>query len=335
MDAAVLAPSRRFRRWCAVWNVLALLALAVSVWAAVVAYSPVAVPVVGTEVFLAGYPLVLAHSRLAVTAEDFQPRWPRSAAGQPVPWARVTGVTLRRGVLLERIQVTAGGTRVLFAPARFRCRGDAVFDAAVAEVARRSGCRVRPARRRRGAAALAVLWPLCLGVLTAMDAPWNSPSWPWRHEAARLPDVCPAFADTARALLPRSRMTPATDVFLLGPIERESGCTWRAGRTDTFSVGLGLTGRALFRSASATAHRGLARTVAGACRPDRVPRPLTGLGDEAREITDEEGPTTADVLVRRANVIVVVRLITTRSGADAARTVEEVARAALARVAFG
>lgn len=330
---AVLAPSRRFRRWCAVWSVLALLALAVSVWSAVVAYSTVAVPVVGTEVFLAGYPLVLARSRLAVTAEEFQPRWPRSAAGQRVPWARVTGLTLCRGLLLDRVQVTAGGTRVLLAPARFRGRSDAVFDAAVTELARRSGCRVRLTRRRRRATA-AVLWVAGLALLTAMDAPWNNPSWPWRHEAARLPDACAAFAGTARSLLPHSRMTPDPDLFLLGPIRRESGCTWRAGRTDTFSVGLGLTGRAVFRSASATAHRGLARTVAAARRPDRAARPLTGLGDEAREITDD-GPATADVLVRRANVIVVVRVITTRSGVDAARTAERVARDALARVVFG
>ncbi|WP_329234453.1 hypothetical protein OG417_27965 [Actinoallomurus sp. NBC_01490] len=334
----ILASSRRFRCWCTVWSALAVTATAVCVWAAFLAYSPAMVMAVTTGAALSVYPAVLARSRLALTAADLQARWPSSAAGPPIPWPEVTGVELRRGLLLEKVQVITDRPRVLFAPARFRYRADPVFDAAVAELARRSGRPVRAARHRLGAVAAAgAVWVGCLALLTAMEAPWNDPSWPWRHEAGRLPGLCAMFASTAHALLPPGDRTPDADLLLLGPIERQEGCTWRTGVVGTFSVGLGLTRKGPFESASATAHDGFRRTVAGARIPDRTAAPVRGLADEAREITDGTagiGLTTADLIARRANVIVTVRLIAPTSVPDAARTVERVARTALANVRF-
>jgi hypothetical protein len=337
--AAVLTSSRRFRRWCTAWSALALSALAVSLWLASVAYSPATVMAVATESFLALYPAFLVRGRVAVTARAFQARWPHSPAGPWISWASVTGLELRHGLLLERARVTTDRPEVLFAPARFRHRADAVFDAAVAELARRSGCRPRPVRRRLGwLAVFWVLWLACLGLMTPMNAPWNDASWPWRHEADRLPGVCAGFGSIARTLLPAGEETPDADVLLPGSIDTQEGCTWRDGEVDTFSIGLGLTRKDVLHSACATAHDGFARTVAGARGPDRAVAPLVSLGDEARELTGggtRPRRTAVDVIARRANVIVTVRLVTTRAAPDTPRTVERIARAILARIILG
>ncbi|GLY76441.1 hypothetical protein Airi01_047080 [Actinoallomurus iriomotensis] len=321
------------------WSALAVTATAVCLWAAFLAYSPAMVMAVTTGAALAVYPAVLARSRLSLTAADLQARWPHSTAGPPIPWAEMTGVELRRGLLLEKVQVITDRPRVLFAPARFRYRADPVFDAAVAELSRRSGRPVGAARPRLGAvAAGGAVWVACLVLLTAMEAPWNDPSWPWRHEAGRLPGLCSMFASTARVLLPPGDRTPDADLLLLGSVARQEGCTWRSGVVGTFSVGLGLTHKGPFRSAGATAHDGFRRTVAGARRPDRHATPVSGLADEAREIIDGTGGiglTTVDLIARRANVIVTVRLISTAPAPDAARAVERAARTALANVRFG
>jgi hypothetical protein len=336
----ILTSSRRFRRLCAVCAVLTLVVLVVSVWlGVVVTYSLATVMAVSTEAFLAVYLTIMARSRLAVTAEEFQMWWPRGAAGPRVPWTSVTAVEVRRGLLLEKVQVTADRPQVLFAPIRFRHHHDPVFDAALAELSRRSGCAVRPVGTRpfwRWVAGLWVLWIAGLALLAAMNAPWNDPAWPWRHEAGRLPDACAGFAATARSLLPGGRRTPDADLFLLGPIQSQNGCTWRKGTVETFSIGLGLTRKEVFRSASSAARDGFRRTVDAARHPDRNAVPLAGLGDEAREVTGGRSTGTAvDVIARRANVVVTVRLITGRPGADSARTVEQVTRAVLARITFG
>lgn len=337
--AEVLTSSRRFRRWCMVWSALALSALAVSVWLASVAYSPATVISVGTESFLALYPAILVRGRVAVTARAFQARWPHGPAGPWIPWASVTGVELRRGLFLEKVRVTTDRPEVLFAPARFRHRTDPVFDAAVSELARRSGCRPRPVRHRLGGiTAFWVLWFACLGLLTPMNAPWNDAPWPWLHEADRLPDVCSTFGSVARTLLPAGEETPDADVLLPGSIGTQEGCTWRAGDVDTFSIGLGLTRKDLFRNACATAHDGFARTVAGARGADRTVAPLAGLGDEARELTgggNRPRRTAVDVIARRANVIVTVRLVTTHVTPETPRIVERIAHATLARITLG
>jgi hypothetical protein len=315
---------------------LTLAALVVTVWLGVIAYSAATVMTVSTETFLAIYLTIMARSRLALTAEEFQMWWPRSAAGPRIRWANVTAVELRRGLFVEKVQITADRPQVLFAPIRFRHHHDPVFDEALAELSRRSGCAVRPVRPRRYphlAVTLGVLWVAGLTFLTAMYAPWNDPSWPWRHEADRLPDVCTGFAATAHALLPGGRRTPDADLLLLGPIASQGGCTWRNGTVDTFSIGLGLTRKDLFHSATSTAADGFRRTVTAACHPDRSAAPLAGLGDEAREITGGTGPA-VDMIARRSNVVVTVRLITTRPGGDPARTVEQVARAALSKIDF-
>jgi hypothetical protein len=239
---------------------------------------------------------------------------------------------------VEKVQITADRPQVLFAPIRFRHHHDPVFDAALAELSRRSGCVVRPVRPRpypHLAVALGALWVAGLAFLTAMYAPWNDPSWPWRHEADRLPDACTGFAATARTLLPSGRRTPDADLLLLGPIESQGGCTWRNGTVDTFSIGLGLTHKDLFRSATSTASDGFRRTVAAACHPDRSAVPVAGLGDEAREVTGGTGTQPAiDMIARKSNVVVTVRLTTTHPGGDSARTVEQVARAALSKIDF-
>lgn len=339
MASVILASSRRFRCWCTVWGALAVAATASCLWAAFLAYSPAMVMAVTTGAALAVYPTVLARSRLALTTADLQARWAHSAAGPPIPWADVTGVELRRGLLLEKVQVITDRPRVFLAPARFRYRADPAFDAAVAELARHSGHLVRAARPRLGiVAAGGALWVACLALLTAMEAPWNDPSWPWRHEAGRLPGLCAMFAPTAHALLPPGDRTPDADLLLLGPVDRQEGCTWRSGVVGTFSVGLGLTRKGPFESASATAHDGFRRTVAGALRPARTATPVRGLADEAQEIVDGTGGiglTTVDLIARRANVIVTVRLIAPGSASAATRTVERAARTALANVRFG
>lgn len=339
-EPVILAPSRRFRRWCTVWSALAVAAMAISLWLGSVVYSPATAMLVSTETFLAIYPIVLMRSRLAVTSEGFQMRWLRSAAGPRIPWTSVTAVERRRGFLLDKVQITADRPQVPFAPIRFRHHDDPDFDAALAELARRSGCEVRPTVRRPHlplVATLTVLWTGCMAVLTAMYAPWNDPAWPWRHDADRVPGACTSFAATARSLLPSAHRTPDADLFLLGPIRAQDGCTWRSGTVHTFSIGFGLTRKAPFRSADATAHDGFRRTVTAARHPGRTAVPVSGLGDEARELTDATAstePTAVDVIARRANVIVAVRLITDRPAPDAARTVERIARAALARVTF-
>jgi hypothetical protein len=337
----VLASSRWFRRWCVVWSALALLALAVNVWfGVIVAYSFATVMSLSTEIFLAIYLIIMARSRLAMTSEEFQMWWPRSAAGPRIPWGSVTAVEVRQGLLLEKVQITADRPQVLFAPIKFRHHGDPVFDAALAELSRRSGCPVRRVQRGPrlgGVAALWVLWIAVLGLTAAMNAPWNDPAWPWRHEADRLPDACAGFATTAHALFPSSERTPDADLLLLGPIARQDGCTWRNGTVDTFSIGLGLTRKDLFQSASSTAGDGFHRTLSGACHPDRTAVPVAGLGDEAQEVTDGRataGPTAVDVIARKANVVVTVRLITTAPDRDAARTVEQVTRSALSKITF-
>ncbi|GAB2830991.1 hypothetical protein GCM10027176_39210 [Actinoallomurus bryophytorum] len=337
--AVVLTSSRRFRRWCTAWSALALSALAVSVWLASVASSPAVVMSVGTESFLAVYPVILVRGRVAVTARAFQARWPHGPAGPWIGWASVTGVELRHGLLLERVRITTDRPEVLFAPARFRHRADADFDAAVAELARRSRCRPRPVRHGLGRiTAFWVLWLACLGLLAPLNAPWNDASWPWRHEAGRLPDVCSGFGSVARTLLPAGEETPDADILLPGSIDTQEGCTWRAGDVDTFSIGLGLTRKDLLHNACATAHDGFVRTVAGARGPDRTVTALAGLGDEARELTGggtRPRRTAADVIVRKANVIVTVRLVTTRAGLASPSGVERIARATLARIALG
>ncbi|MGH3382608.1 MAG: hypothetical protein ACRDP6_48555 [Actinoallomurus sp.] len=335
----VVASSRRFRRICVICTVLMLVALVVSVWlGVVVAYSLATVMTVSTESFLAIYLIIMARSRLAMTPEEFQMWWPRSAAGPRIRWASVTAVEVRRGLFLEKIQITADRPQVLFAPIRFRHRHDPVFDEALAELSRRSGCEVRPAPPRpypHLVVSLWILWVACLAFLAAMNAPWNDPSWPWRHEADRLPDTCAGFAATARTLLPGGERTPDADLFLLGPIESQDGCTWRKGTVDTFSIGLGLARKEVFRSASSTACDGFRRTVDAARHPDRSAVPVAGLGDEAQQVTDGAGDQAAvDMIARKANVVITVRLITTRPGGDSARTVEQVARAALSKISF-
>jgi hypothetical protein len=335
----VLASSRGFRLWCAVGSGVTLLALAVSVWLGVaVAYSPATVIWVSTETFLVIYLVILARSRVAVTPREFQMRWPRSAAGPSIPWDSVTAVEVRRGLLLEKVQITADRPQVLFAPIRFRHREDPVFDAALAELARRSGCDVRPAQRGhrpRGVLALGALWVAGLALTAAMNAPWNAPSWPWRHEAARLPAVCGAFAGTARTLFSGGERTPDADLLMAGPVARQDGCTWRDGAVDTFSIGLGLTHQVPFHSASAAAGDVFRRTVAGARRPDRTAVPVRGLGDEARRVTGGGlMPSGVDMITRKANVIVTVRLITTRPDVDTTATVERISRSVLARISF-
>jgi hypothetical protein len=167
-----------------------------------------------------------------------------------------------------------------------------------------------------------------------MYAPWNAPSWPWRHEADRLPDPCVEFAGTAHSLFPHGDRTPDPDLLMSGRIRVQDGCTWRQGMVDTFSIGLGLTEKAPFESASATAHTGLRRTVAGACHPDRTAMPVTNLGDEAEEVSDGHGgsPATVDVIVRKANVIVTVRLIAAHPDSNVARLVEQIARSAVSKI---
>jgi hypothetical protein len=320
---------------------LGLFALVVSLWLASVSYSPATVMSICTESFLAIYPAVLVRGRLAVTETAFQPRWPHSSAAPWTPWADVTDVELRRGLFLEKVRITTDRTQVLFTPVRFRHRADPVFDAAVAELADRSGCPPKPAPshpRPGWVAAFLVLWLACLAFATTMNAPWNDASWPWLHEAGRLPDACSGFSATALTLLPAGHETPDADLLLMGPIARQKGCTWRSGAIDTFSVGLGLTHKDLFHSACATAHDGFTRTVTGARLPDRTARPLAGLGDEARELAGggaRAGRTAIDVIARRANVIVTVRLITTHPAPDVQRTVAQIARATLAKIALG
>lgn len=337
----VLASSRTFRLWCAAGSALVMFALLVSLWlGVVVAYSLATVMWVSTETFLAIYLVVMARSRLAVTRRELQMRWPRSAAGPRIPWDSVTAVEVRQGLLLEKVQITADRPHVLFAPIRFRHREDPVFAAALAELSRRSGCPVRPVQRRRPCprtvAAMWALWAASLALLAAMNAPWNDPSWPWRHEAARLPAVCGAFAATARTLFSGGERTPDADLLLDGPIAQQDGCTWRNGALATFSIGLGLTRKAAFHSASGTARDAFRRTVAGARHPDRTAVPVAGLGDEAQMITDGAREHTAvDMITRKANVIVTVRLIVTRPGVDARATVTEITRSALSRIAFG
>ena len=335
----VFASSRRVRRYCAICTVLTLFALVVSVWLGViVAYSLATVMTVSTECFLVIYLIIMAGSRLAMTAEEFQMWWPRGAAGPRIQWADVTAVEVRRGLLLDKVQITADRPQVLFAPIRFRHHHDPVFDEALAELSRRSGCAVRPASPRpypHWAAALWALWIAGLVFLAAMNAPWNDPSWPWRHEADRLPDACTGFAATARTLLPSGRRTPDADLFLLGSIERQDGCTWRKGTVDTFSIGFGLTRKELFHSASSTACDGFRRTVAAARHPGRSAVPVAGLGDEAQEVTSGTGDHAAfDMIARKANVVITVRLITSHPGGDSARTVEQVTRAALSKITF-
>jgi hypothetical protein len=150
--------------------------------------------------------------------------------------------------------------------------------------------------------------------------------------------VCSGFGSIARTLLPAGAETPDADVLLPGSIDVQEGCTWRAGDVDTFSIGLGLTRKDLFHSACATAHDGFARTVAGARGPDRTVAPLGSLGDEARELTGggtRPRRTAVDVIARRANVIVTVRLITTRAAPGTPRAVERIARITLARITLG
>lgn len=335
----VLASSRMFRLWCAAGSAVALLALAVSVWLGVaVTYSPATVIWVSTEAFLVIYLVILARSRMAVTPWEFQMRWPRSAAGPSIPWGSVTAVEVRRGLFLEKVQITVDRPRVLFAPIRFRHREDPVFDAALAELARRSGCAVRPAQHRprpHGMLALGTLWVAGLVLTAAMNAPWNAPSWPWRHEAARLPAVCGAFTGTARTLFSGGERTPDADLLMAGPVALQDGCTWREGTVDTFSIGLGLTHEVPFHSASGAAQDIFLRTVAGARRPDRTAVPVHGLGDEARRITGGGlMPPAVDLITRKANVIVTVRLITNRPDVDTVTTVERITRSVLSRIAF-
>jgi hypothetical protein len=333
----VLASSRTFRLWCATGSALALLALVVSVWLGVaVAYSPATVVWVSTETFLLIYLVIMARGRLAVTPREFQMRWPRSAAGPLIPWGSVTAVEVRQGLFLEKVRITADRPHVLFAPIRFRHRADPGFDAALAELSRRSGCPVRPAQHRRGVAALGTVWLAGLVLTAAMSAPWNDPSWPWRHEAARLPSVCGTFAGTARTLFSGGERTPDADLLLAGPIARQDGCTWRDGTVDTFSIGLGLSHKAPFHSASGAAGDAFRRTVAGALHPDRTAVPVAGLGDEALKVTGGgSGPTAVDIITRKANVIVTVRLITTYPDADASATVSRITRSVLSRITFG
>jgi hypothetical protein len=333
----VLASSRRFRLWCAIGSGLALFALVVSVWLGVaVAYSPATVMLVSTETFLVIYLASMARSRMAVTSQEFQMRWPRSAAGPSIPWGSVTAVEVRQGLFLEKVQITVDRPQVLFAPIRFRHQADPDFDAALAELSRRSGCPVRPVRHRRGVAAIGAVWVAGLALMAAMNAPWNDPSWPWRHEAARLPSVCGAFAGTARTLFSGGERTPDADLLLSGPIARQDGCTWRDGTVDTFSIGLGLTHKVAFHSASGAARDAFRLTVAGASHPDRTAVPVAGLGDEARKVTGGgREPTAVDIITRKANVIVTVRLITTHPEADASATAARITRSVLSRITFG
>jgi hypothetical protein len=333
----ILASSRRFRCWCTAWCALAATATAACLWAAFLTRSFAMVMAVTTGAVLTAYPIVLTRSRLAISGTDLQARWRRGAAGPPIPWAEVTAVELRRGLVLEKVQVVTDRPWVMFAPVRFRWHADPVFDAGVAELVRHAGGPVGRTRPRPAVAVTAVaVWAACLALLTAMDAPWNDSRWPWRHEARRLPGMCTLFAPTARTLLPSGDRTPDADLLLVGPVARQQGCTWRNGATGTFSVGLGLTRERPFQNAGDTAHADFRRTVAGARHPDRTAVPVRDLADEARRITGGvPGRAAVDLIARRANVIVTVRLITPAPDPAAERTVEQVARTALSRIRFG
>jgi len=64
--------------------------------------------------------------------------------------------------------------------------------------------------------------------------------------------------------------------------------------------------------------------------------PVAGLGDEARKVTGGgREPTAVDIITRKANVIVTVRLITTHPEADASATAARITRSVLSRITFG
>jgi hypothetical protein len=155
--------------------------------------------------------------------------------------------------------------------------------------------------------------------------PWLEPWWPGRAEATSVPRACAVADPLAARLLPgwerRSDDRREYDYFLI------SSCRWSPSEgAGEFELEYGLERRFLSDSGTDEAREKFgdeAKRLTGAV-------PVPGVGDEGRRETEtEDGITRIHWLIRRANVVIELRLSGKRPAGRVTADADAMARAAV------
>lgn len=269
-----------------------------------------------------------------------------------LPWAEIESVQVRRGAFGRVLKVVRadGNTVTLAAPREGPFTSRRSFDDTAAALWRAAPVEV-PVHEHRAAPSWAaraggvlvtVVLPAGLAVVLAalLDEPWKSPFWPGTHEVSAVPAACAALSGPpATAGPPATVLVPHPNPARPVPPETEtrSECEvqgLRKGRTVGLTVRYELSRRepGWDGDASAVAHRAFRAAVQVWSATPWTPVP--GLGDEARSTVPISlgDRSRAEVIARRANVIVTVRYTIPGPESDAVAGAERMAGTALGRI---
>ncbi|WP_433228363.1 hypothetical protein [Actinomadura formosensis] len=253
-------------------------------------------------------------------------------------WDGINALERRRRLWTEAVVAVSPATSVtLGAPIRLRLRRDPRFDAAVADLSRRSGIAVTRGRSlltwRYAFAHLAILttWTL---VFVTFDPIWHHQAWPGRKEAHALPDPCRVLAPTANQMLPKS--TPARFPFDGNPVCHFGAISLRL-EYRLYEYRTGQDGG--IEQAKERFREG----PGGPTPEDKDARPLPNVGDEAVIVASTYQDATrvkqVQVSARKGNVVIWLvytpRLKGWDSTDEAAAIAERLARTAAGRVVLG
>jgi hypothetical protein len=272
--------------------------------------------------------------------------WSQVAAIEvsPSSWfGRVVGVRTRDA---RRAKALPAPTVGMFGSRRHFASDVAEFLRTVPDHVEVSGDGDAPAAGRRlvvlRTVGVAFFWVLlvlavALGLLVVWATqPWNSPRWPWAHEASITPQAC-AVVDAALVERLLAGATDGQPESSPGPITDSTTCSWTSPEDRSLTLVVARHQQSGRRSATgdAVSHIDISRRL----RFDGAPyEAVSGVGDEAwsaRTSTTATQPRPGvGVLARRANVVVEVQYRFDGSGPAAApeghrADVVEVARSAI------
>lgn len=233
-------------------------------------------------------------------------------------WEGITKFERRRRLWTEGIGAVSPATSVtLGAPIRLRFHRDRRFEAAVADLSKRSGREVKRGRSlltwRYVFAHVAILsaWTF---VFVTFDPIWHHQSWPGRVEASAVPDAC-------RVLVPAAKQMATTEKPL--SVRDPSGRSMCRFDTISLSLEYRLHKYALGRDGGIEqAEQNFRDGFPGPAPDAEGARPLPGIGDEATLVTsahrDPGRATQVQIAARKGNVTIWLSYTPRREGKDSA-----------------